>query len=105
MAKQHDEKTLGSYLLGLILCIILTITAFAIIEYRLLDDTSMYIALTVLAVAQLLAQSACFLRLNISAEGRWNLFPFLFTSFVVVILLGGSMWVIYNLNYNMLIPT
>lgn len=105
MEKQHDQKTLGLYLLGLALCVILTLAAFGVVEYRLFDDTKMYYALTALAVTQLFVQSVCFLRLNASAEGRWNLFPFLFTSLVVVILLGGSLWVMYNLNYNMLIPT
>jgi cytochrome o ubiquinol oxidase operon protein cyoD len=105
MAKQHDEKTFGSYVLGLVLCITLTLAAFGIVEYRLLDDTHMYLSLGALAIAQLFVQSICFLRLNVSAEGRWNLFPFLFTSFVVLLLVGGSMWVVYNLNYNMLIPS
>lgn len=100
---QHDEKTLSGYVIGVALCLVLTLAAFSLVEYHLLDTRNSFIALGLLAIAQLFVQSICFLRLNASPEGRWNLWPFLFTTLVVVILIGGSFWVMYNLNYNMLL--
>lgn len=97
-----NKKTLKSYVVGMILCIVLTFAAFGLVEKRLLTDAQLYISLTVLAIAQFFVQSVCFLRLNSSKEGRWNLMPFLFTIFIIAILVGGSLWIMYNLDYNMM---
>jgi len=96
-----SQKTLGAYLTGFSLCLVLTMAAFALVQWKLLAGVSLYLALSVLALIQLLVQVICFLRLNVSEEGRWNLLPFLFTLLIIVILAGGSLWVMYNLNYNM----
>ncbi|RDI43398.1 cytochrome o ubiquinol oxidase subunit IV [Aquicella lusitana] len=101
MGQASGQKTLSGYITGLALSIILTLLAFGIVEKRLLSDANLYIALTVLAVAQLFVQSICFLRLNCSTEGRWNLFPFIFTVLIIAIIVGGSLWIMYNLNINM----
>ncbi len=102
-----DRKTLSSYVVGLTFSLILTLLAFAIIEFgiiekRIFTNQFTYISLTVLAVTQLIVQAICFLRLNSSREGQWNLLPFLFTIFIIAILAGGSLWIMYNLNYNMM---
>lgn len=109
MSMHHDEKveyggspkTLQSYVLGFSLSLILTLMAFALVQLRLVSTTGLYVSLGILALAQLMVQSLCFLRLNGSQEGRWNLLPFIFTLFIIVILAGGSLWIMYNLNYNM----
>jgi cytochrome o ubiquinol oxidase operon protein cyoD len=95
-------KTLKSYLIGLFLSLIFTFTAFALVGKRLMGVEGLYITLTALAVAQLLAQVICFLRLNVSQEGRWNTMPFIFTFIIVGVLVGGSLWIMYNLNINMM---
>src|SRR5688500_12368534 len=96
-----SKKTLSAYVVGLILCVILTLAAFGIVEYRVFSNENIYIALAALAIVQLFVQSACFLRLNASPEGQWNLLPFLFAILIIAILVGGSLWIMYNLNYNM----
>ena len=35
-------------------------------------------------------------------DGKWNLVAILFTMIVVVILAAGSLWIMYNLNINMM---
>lgn len=96
-----SPKTLKAYLTGLVLCVILTLAAFAIVAKQTLSVNTMYIALAILAIVQFIVQVVFFLRLNASPEGKWNLMPFLFALLVIVILVGGSLWIMYNLNYNM----
>jgi cytochrome o ubiquinol oxidase operon protein cyoD len=67
----------------------------------LLSDINLAISLSILAIMQLLVQCICFLRLNTSKTGRWNVLPFLFTIFIIAIFIGGSLWIMVNLNYNM----
>jgi cytochrome o ubiquinol oxidase subunit IV len=95
------KKTLAGYVIGLVLCVILTLISFAVIEYRVFNSAGLYISLASLAIIQLFVQSIFFLRLNASPEGKWNLMPFLFSILIIAILVSGSLWIMYNLNYNM----
>lgn len=95
----NGQKTLASYVVGFTLCVVLTVIAFWLVDKQVLPKTSLYIALAGLAIVQLLVQSACFLRLNTSAEGRWNLLPFLFSILIIAILAGGTIWIMYSLNF------
>lgn len=96
------KKTLGSYIIGLVLSLIFTVCAFLMVGYHAFSTELIYILLAVLAIFQLIAQVVFFLRMNASEEGRWNLMPFLFTILIVAIIAGGSLWIMYNLNYNMM---
>lgn len=101
LEKVNGQKTIQSYVLGFTLAIILTVIAFALVNFRLLSNSYTYTSLGVLAFLQLFVQSVCFLRLNNQGEGKWNLLPFLFTLMIIAIFVGGSLWIMYNLNYNM----
>lgn len=96
------QKTLKSYLTGFILCIALTLSAFACVQYHFFTPSQTYLALGALAVIQLLVQVICFLRLNTSEEGRWNSISFIFTILIILVLVAGSLWIMYNLNYYMM---
>ncbi|MBV9575854.1 MAG: cytochrome o ubiquinol oxidase subunit IV [Gammaproteobacteria bacterium] len=95
-------KTLPAYILGFFLSLLLTFMAFGVVVLRVFTDTSLYLSLGLFALAQLMVQSICFLRLNTNAEGRWNLLPFLFTLLIILIFVTGSLWIMSSLNYNML---
>lgn len=95
-------KTLKSYLTGLFLSLLFTFASFAVVGMHLLHTAALYITITALAIAQLFAQVICFLRLNTSEEGQWNTMPFIFTFVIVGVLVGGSLWIMYNLNVNMM---
>lgn len=101
ISQGSGQKTLSGYVIGFILSLILTLMAFGMVEMQLLSQSNLYISLSLLAITQLFVQSVCFLRLNASKEGRWNLLPFLFALLIIAILVGGSLWIMYNLNINM----
>lgn len=93
--------TLLAYITGLVLSFFLTLAAFLLVGKQLLSNTSLFIAVAVLALLQFFVQAIFFLRLNADPEGRWNLYPFIFAIFVVIVLVAGSLWIMYNLNLNM----
>ncbi len=95
------RKTFKSYVTGLTLSLILTLTAFWLVAKHTFTDKTLYISIAILALVQLFTQVVFFLRLNASSEGRWNLMPFVFAILIVSVLVGGSLWIMYNLNYNM----
>lgn len=97
-----SPKTLSAYITGLIFSFLLTAAAFLLVSRHMMSDTTLYISVAILAVIQFCVQSLCFLRLNAGPEGRWNLYPFMFAVFVVFVVIGGSLWIMYNMNYNMM---
>ena len=111
MAQHHTHPTADTakgrglvkfYCLGFILSLILTLAAFYVVEHRSFDTRMLYGAITLFALLQLLVQVICFLRLNARTEhDRWNLICFLFTLLIIAIIVVGSLWIMYNLNYNM----
>ena len=55
------------------------------------------------AVVQILVHLVCFLHMNTSSEERWNLVAFVFTALIIAILVVGSIWIMWNLNQNMMV--
>lgn len=102
-APQVEYKSvLKSYVIGFVLSILLTVAAFVLVEQHQLTPVYLYIVLAILAVLQLIVQVVFFLRLNArTSDSRWDLIAFLFTLLVIGILVSGSLWIMYNLNYNM----
>jgi len=99
-----SHKTLTSYLVGFILCVILTLIPFGLVAFRNLHTLTvpqLYFSLAAFAIIQLYVQVVCFLRLNASQKGRGNLMSFIFTIFIVAVIVGGSLWIMINLDYFM----
>jgi len=47
-------------------------------------------------------QLVYFLHMDRSSEQRWNVLTFIFTIKVLAIILVGSLWVMHNMNANMM---
>ncbi|MCF6807830.1 cytochrome o ubiquinol oxidase subunit IV [Thiotrichales bacterium 19S9-12] len=97
-----DHGTYKSYIVGLALSLIFTILSFGGVYYDVLSKTGLYVAITIFALAQLYVQLFFFLHLNTKSESRWNLVAFLFSLVIVLILVFGSIWIMVNLDYNMM---
>jgi cytochrome o ubiquinol oxidase subunit IV len=103
-------KNFKAYIVGFVVSLLLTLASFALMamhldtagHVHLFSKLGLYVALLVLAFLQLFVQVTCFLRLNASKDGRWDLMPFIFTLFVVFIVIGGSVWIMFSLNYHMM---
>lgn len=94
--------TYKSYIIGFILSILLTILPYLIVVNHLLVHNYIIISVVILGVMQLLVQLIFFLHLSSESKPRWNLLAFLFTVLVVAILVIGAIWIMNNLDYNMM---
>jgi cytochrome o ubiquinol oxidase operon protein cyoD len=103
----HDHHggshgSIGSYITGFVLSIVLTIIPYYIVVNHSFNNEIIYIVISVSAVMQLLIQLIFFLHLNSESKPRWNLTVFLFIILIVGILVIGTLWIMYNLDYNMM---
>ena len=97
------EGTLRGYLTGFALAAILTIIPFWLVMGHVFENHWLTITIVLLlAVVQIVVHIVYFLHLDTKSEGGWNMMAFVFTAVLVVIVLGASIWVMYNENANMM---
>lgn len=112
---EHTEHggahgTLQSYVFGFALSIALTLVAFYLVDSHVrsghiaFSHTFVYGALAMLAIVQLFVQLVLFLHLGRGSGARWNATVFAYAFLLIVILVGGSLWIMANMDYNMLAP-
>lgn len=99
----HAHGTMGSYMIGFGLSVILTAIPFWLVMTGVLGSAQTT-ALVIMgfAVVQIVVHMIYFLHMNTRSEGGWTMLALIFTLVLVVITLSGSMWVMYHLNTNMM---
>lgn len=97
------QKKLGIYVFGVALCAVLTVIAFWAVMSGSLPRGQTFAVIYALACIQFIVQVICFLRLNTQTEqGRMNVMTLLFTGVILVTIIAGSLWIMANVNYNMM---
>ena len=92
-------------LTGFVLSLILTALAFWLVMAEVFAQPGVTVTLILaLALVQIAVHMVFFLHLDTRSEGGWNLLALLFTAVLVLILLVGSLWVMYHLDHH-LMPT
>lgn len=90
------------YVAGFILSIILTLLAYFAVEAKVYAPAFVVAIILGLAALQLFVQLFFFLHLGEEMKPRWRLVTLGFGVLVVVIVVFGSLWIMDNLNYNMM---
>lgn len=98
----HQYAGLKKYALGFIVCIVLTLASFIIGLERLLTGNAFVWAVAILAVVQAIVQLVLFLHLGDEEKPRLNLLVFFFMILVLIIVVVGTLWIMQNLNYQMM---
>lgn len=114
-SKDHvfDDRTPGvedyeptasysSYTAGLGLAIMATIASFIVSQTNLLWPPGIPVGLIVLAFAQIGVHLVFFLHLGSGSENTNNILALAFGVLIVFLVIGGSIWIIANLNENMM---
>ncbi len=96
------QKKLGIYVFGFITCSILTLISFWAVMSETFAKNDILIIIFISAIIQFIVQVVCFLRLNTQTEqGRMNVMSLLFTGVILVAVIAGSLWIMWNLAYFM----
>jgi cytochrome o ubiquinol oxidase subunit IV len=97
-----SRGSLGSYVTGLVLALALTAVPFWMVMSGSVSARVVLAGIAAAAIVQIMVHLVFFLHMNGSSGQRWNLMAFLFAVLVVVILVGGSFWIMNHLNHNMM---
>ena len=91
-----------SYTAGLGLAIVATIASFIVAQTNLLWPPGIPVGLIVLALAQIGVHLVFFLHLGSGPESTNNILALAFGVLIVFLVIAGSLWIIANLNTNMM---
>ena len=91
------------YLTGFALSVLLTAVPFWLVMNNVLADAQWTVlAIIALAFVQIVVHTVFFLHVSTRSEGGWTLMALMFTTVLVVIVISGSLWIMYHLNSNMM---
>ena len=103
---EHVEGGVGlrllGYLVGLGLAVLLTATSFFIAGTDLVWQPSIPVAIIVLAIAQMGVHLVFFLHITTGPDNTNNVLALAFGVLIVMLVMGGSLWIMANLNHNMM---
>jgi len=98
---QLPHATLRGYMTGFVLSVILTAIPFWLVMSDALDNRTATIAIILaLGAVQIVVHVIYFLHMDTRAEGGWTLMSFLFTATLILIMLAGSIWIMFHLHEN-----
>lgn len=112
-SSRHPVDTIGhgaahgslrGYVVGMLLSLLLTLASFGAVMTDVVPRGFALAAIVVLCVAQLVVQLVWFLHIGAARGQRSNTVIFLCTAFLIVVIVGLSLWVMRNANDNMM-PT
>ncbi len=87
---------------GLALAIVLTAVAFGSVAWGGLSRTTVLWIVAVTAVAQIVVHFRFFLHIDLSKSKRDDLQLILFSSLIVAVMVGGTIWILANLQMRMM---
>jgi cytochrome o ubiquinol oxidase subunit IV len=97
-----DRGSLKSYLTGFVLSLILTAIPFALVMSGGFSSKAMLAGLLCAGIVQILVHLHYFLHLGASSEASWNVLAMIFTLLIMILFVGGSIWIMSDLNYRMM---
>jgi len=96
---------LTGYLVGTLASLLLTLAAYALAMHHALSRPLLIAALCSLAIVQALFQIVCFFHFDRTPASRERQLMFAATGVIVVILVAGSVWIMWSLGGRMMPST
>jgi len=90
------------YTIGLFLAVVLTATSFWVANTSLLWAPGVPLGLAVLAIAQMGIHLVFFLHITTGPDSTNNVLALAFGLLVVALVIAGSLWIMANLDANMM---
>jgi len=91
-----------SYVIGLCLAVVLTVTSFVAATSHLIWEPALPVALIVLAIAQMGIHLVFFLHVTTGPDNTNNVLALAFGVMVVALVVLGSIWIMGHLSHNMM---
>ncbi len=107
-SKQGSSR---SYIIGFVLSLILTLLVYWLVwqhvssHHLTFSHSVLTLGIGGLAIIQFIVQLVFFFHMGRESRPRWNLMMFGFMLLVIGIVVGGSLWIMQNLDYHHPLPS
>jgi cytochrome o ubiquinol oxidase subunit IV len=102
--KEETSSGVLVYTIGLVLAVILTATSFWAANTSLLWAPGIPLGLATLAIAQMGVHLVFFLHITTGPDNTNNVLALAFGVLIVTLVVAGSLWIMSDLNDNMMPP-
>jgi cytochrome o ubiquinol oxidase subunit IV len=103
-AQERTSSGVLIYTIGLALAVILTAVSFWVANTSTLWPPGVPLGLAVLAIAQMGVHLVFFLHITTAPDNTNNVLALAFGVLIVFLVVAGSLWIMANLNDNMMPP-
>ena len=100
--EREYRRELSSYLFGLASASLLTAFAFALVAAHLFPVITTLWCVAAFALVQVVCHFRFFLHIDLSKSKRDDLQLILFSSLIVILMVGGTIWIIGNQKMRMM---
>jgi cytochrome o ubiquinol oxidase operon protein cyoD len=100
--REDTSRGLRSYLIGFVLAVGLTAVSFWAIRTHAIYGPGVSVALVTLAIAQMGIHLVFFLHITTGPDNTNNVLALVFGVLIVFLVVFGSLWIMTNLNHNMI---
>jgi cytochrome o ubiquinol oxidase operon protein cyoD len=97
-----SHGSLRTYTQGFVLSLLLTLISFGVVMGGNYSAPVALVIVVAAAVLQILVQMHYFLHLDASSSQRWNVMVLLYTVIIIALLVGGTLWIMYNTGIRMM---
>jgi cytochrome o ubiquinol oxidase operon protein cyoD len=96
------DRSAKSYLVGLALAVMLTAIPFGLVATGALPRTATLVVIAVAALLQILVHLRFFLHIGWRSTPRENLAAMAFAAVLILFMVGGTLWIMVDLHYRMM---
>jgi cytochrome o ubiquinol oxidase subunit IV len=97
----NEHGTAKSYVIGFVLSLIFTFIPYYIVVNDILHGDALLATILSIGVIQMIIQIVFFLHLGRERKPRWQLYFFVGTVCAILVVVGGSWFIMKHLHYNM----
>ena len=100
---RHSRRDdLATYAVGYASALVLTFSAFALVTWRWVTGTTAFGLVLALGLIQALVHVRCFLHVDLRRSSRDDRQLILFSTLIVLLMVGGTLIVLFNLRMRMM---
>ena len=95
------DVTIKPYLVGVVLALVITGIPFGLVAARVLRPIQIFVVVGAAAIAQVVVHLRYFLHLDLKLSSQNKLIALCFAAVVLLILVGGTLWIMFDVDYRM----
>ena len=95
------EQPLRQYIIGFVLALALTVVPFALVAWGKLPGSVTLLFVLLCGLTQMVVQFRYFLHIDFTQQKREDLLLILFSTLLLAIMAGGTIWIMTNLAHRM----